>query len=263
MFRALLLALLLVAIVWGFFYFYEGGEIPIVGGSLDDARITASVKAALALHRDLAQRPVSVRTRGAVVTLTGQVATGDEKARAEALVSSVEGVQEVDNLIAVSPDLDFTGSDTDRSLGQKLDDTALAAKVKGAFALHRELRGLDITARVREGTVQLEGDVETPSQAELAREWALSVEGVRGVDNRIRVMVAGAEVDPEQLAKHLEAALEENENLGKYHLRASTRDGSIVLQGEVTSGAEKELAELLAERFIGNRDLKNEIRVKR
>ena len=140
MFRALFFVLLLVALAWGLFYLYEGGELPFVGGTIGDAGTTASVKAALALHRDLSQRSISVRTRDAVVLLTGEVASEEEKREAETLARSVDRVRGVDNLIAVTPDLQFEDRSSERTLGKRLDDTVLATKVKGAFALHRELK---------------------------------------------------------------------------------------------------------------------------
>ncbi len=188
MIRSLFFILILFALALGVFYFYQGGELPVIGESLGDVKISTSVKAALALHQDLSGRPVSVRTHDAVVTLSGRVGSDEEKAAAEEVAESVEGVRRVDNLIAVTPELGSQQTRSDRSLGQKLDDTALAAKVKGAFALHRDLRHLDIRVEAREGKVFLEGRVDTPAQAETARTRALTVEGVQDVENRLAVM---------------------------------------------------------------------------
>lgn len=257
MFRVLFLAVLLFALVWGYFYLFEGGTLPILGGTLADAKTTASVKGALALHKDLAGRPISVLTRDAVVTLTGEVATEREKKEAERLAHSVSGVRQVDNLIAVTPELVSREPEPDRSLGQRLDDTTLAAKVKAALVLHRDLSGLDIEVRVREGTVTLEGEVDTRVQAEQARQRALSVEGVREVQTLLEVTG-----EPEVLASRIESVLRDNENLRQYRLRASSRDGAIVIEGQVATGAERELAELLAERSAGRLGIRNEIRIK-
>jgi osmotically-inducible protein OsmY len=261
MFRALFFVLLLVALAWGLFYLYEGGELPFVGGTIGDAGTTASVKAALALHRNLSQRSISVRTRDAVVLLTGEVASEEEKREAETLARSVDRVRGVDNLIAVTPDLQFEDRSSERTLGKRLDDAVLATKVKGAFALHRELKDLDISFDVREATVYLEGRVETRAQAELAREWASSIEGVREVENLLQL--TEDQESAEQVAARVEATLNKNENLRDYSLRAVVHDGAIVLEGDVRTGAERELAELLAERVTSKRKLRNEIRIER
>lgn len=260
MIRGLFFILILFALVLGFFYFYQGGELPVIGESLGDVKISTSVKAALALHQDLSGRPVSVRTHDAVVTLSGRVGSDEEKAAAEEVAESVDGVRRVDNLIAVTPELGSQQTRSDRSLGQKLDDTALAAKVKGAFALHRDLRHLDIRVEAREGKVFLEGRVDTPAQAEMARTRARTVEGVQDVDSRLAVM--GEAEAGGDLGTRIEAVFAENDNLAPYRLRAYARNDSLVLEGEVATGAERELAQLLAERAAGGREIRNEIRIR-
>jgi osmotically-inducible protein OsmY len=259
MIRALFYLLLLAALALGLFYLYEGGELPCIGGTIGDAGTTASVKAALALHRDLSQRSISVRTRDAVVLLTGEVASEEEKREAEMLARSVDRVRDVDNLIAVTPGLQSEDPSPERSIGQRLDDTALAAKVRGAFALHRELKDLDISFDVRGATVYLEGRVATREQADLAQEWASSIEGVRSVENLLQL--TGDQETMEQVATRVEATLNKNDNLRSYNLRAVVDDDVIVLKGRVRTGAERELAELLAERVTGRRELQNAIRV--
>jgi hyperosmotically inducible protein len=259
MFRAFFLILLLVIAAWAAFHFYGGSELPFVGGTLSDAKTTASVKAAFSLHRELSRRPISVRTRDAVVELTGEVATEEEKREADELVRSVEGVRGVDNLIAVTPALESEDIPSQRTLGERLDDTAVAAKVKGAFALHRELKDLDISVDVRDRTVYLEGRVATRAQAELARDWASSVEGVRRVESLLQI--TDEDETAEQAAARVESTLAKNDNLRSYSLRARAEDGAIVLHGVVRTGAERELAQLLAERILGVRELRNDIRI--
>jgi len=258
-FRALSYLLILFALAWIAFHYLEEGELPVVGGSFSDATTLASVKAALALHRDLSRRPISVRARGGVVTLTGEVASSDEKQEVEDLVSSVDGVDDVENLVSVSPDLSSDEPGNQRSLGDRLDDATLTAKVKAAFALHRELKNLDVNVHAREGTVYLEGTVENPSLAEAALAWARTVDGVQDVENLLDI--GGQRETADQLAARVERVLGQNESLGRYGLNAVVRNGVIVLEGEVETGAERQLAELLAERAIGHRDVRNAIRL--
>ena len=260
MFRALFLVLLLIVLAWGLFHFYEGGQIPFVGGTVGDAKTTASVKAALALHKELSHRTISVRTRDAIVLLTGEVANVAEKKVAGELVRNVPGVEGVDNLIAVTPELAEETDESDRSLGQKLDDTALTAKVRGAFALHRDLKDLDISVQVREATVLLDGSVQTRDQMDLARTWAQQVDGVQRVESSLEVKEEGQTA--EQMAERVESVLLQNDNLASYRLRASTVGDDVVLEGEVETSAERELAELLAERITGTEKLRNRIEVK-
>ncbi len=262
MFRGLLYLVLLFLVLWGAYRYYENQELPIIGGSLDDAANLASVKAAFALHRDLAERPISVRSRKGVVTLSGQVASDAEKEEAGDIAASVVGIERIENLMAVNHELtpELTPELTDdevanrRSLGQRLDDVSLAAKVKASITLHKELKGLDIMVRARDGTVYLKGTVETPEQSEIASRRASVVTGADRVENEL--LLDGS---IEELADEITEALADSENLEKYDLRASAADGSIILQGRVETNAERELAELLAQRVAGSRDVINRI----
>lgn len=72
---------------------------------LDDATITARVKAKLAADPQLNPFDVQVNTVDGEVNLTGRVATAAEKAEAERLARDTAGVRAVRNLLAVG-DLD-------------------------------------------------------------------------------------------------------------------------------------------------------------
>lgn len=261
LFRALFYVVVLFGLAWGAFRVYDTGEIPLLGQQLEDAKTLAAVKTALSLHGSLAARPISIRARDGVVTLTGEVGSEAERAEAEALVASVEGVDSVENLIAITPALGETSSGSGLSLGQRLDDTALAAKIKAAFALHRDLNDLNIKVDTHQGAVVLEGRVETAEQSKMARRWAERVEGVKSVENRLRLP---GDAGPESVfAVRIQEVLSRNPHLGKYDLRVRERaDETLMLEGEVSTGAERQLAELLAREAAEGEQIQNDIRVK-
>ena len=68
------------------------------GEYLDDAGITAKVKAAFAEDKWVKGRDISVRTDNGVVDLTGKVNSKDEANRATDLATKVTGVRAVHNL---------------------------------------------------------------------------------------------------------------------------------------------------------------------
>ena len=196
MFRGLIYLAVLLALVWGAYSYQENKELPLVGGSLDDAATLASVKTAFALHRVLAERPISVSTRQGVATLTGEVGSKAEMTEAEGIAASVPGVEQIENLLAVNPDLIAQNGGTsdepdqgeeERSLGQRLDDVSLAAKVRTGLLLHKDLKSLDISITARDGVVTLDGTVETREQAAAAQRRAEAVVGVDRVENRIKI----------------------------------------------------------------------------
>jgi len=73
------------------------------GEYLDDAAITAKVKASFAEDKWVKGRNISVRTDHGVVDLTGTVNSKDESDRATALASKTKGVTAVHNNLKVNP----------------------------------------------------------------------------------------------------------------------------------------------------------------
>lgn len=72
-----------------------------VGESIDDATITAQVKAALVEDDDLAALDINVDTRQGVVTLNGEVDEQADIARATELVNDVDGVTSIQNNLTI------------------------------------------------------------------------------------------------------------------------------------------------------------------
>jgi osmotically-inducible protein OsmY len=72
-----------------------------MGDKIDDASITAQVKAALLTHRSTSAIKTKVETRNGVVTLTGMAKTAAEKALVTKLVADIHGVTSVKNEMTV------------------------------------------------------------------------------------------------------------------------------------------------------------------
>jgi hyperosmotically inducible protein len=75
---------------------------PEVQEVLDDATVTAKVKAKLVADPEVTALHIDVDTVDGVVTLNGKVASADQKAEAEKLASHTEGVKQINNLIQVA-----------------------------------------------------------------------------------------------------------------------------------------------------------------
>ncbi|MGN1055926.1 MAG: BON domain-containing protein [Comamonas sp.] len=74
-----------------------------VGSYVDDAGITAAVKAKFAEDKTVAATAISVETMKGVVQLSGFAKSQAEKDRAAALARDVKGVTSVRNSIVVRP----------------------------------------------------------------------------------------------------------------------------------------------------------------
>lgn len=72
------------------------------GAALDDAAVTAKVKAALMASDGVSGIDISIETMQGTVILTGKVADQAQALRAAQIAGNVEGVQSVDNRIEVA-----------------------------------------------------------------------------------------------------------------------------------------------------------------
>ena len=79
----------------------EQGDKATVG--INDAEITAKVKAAIFAEPGLKTLQISVDTINGVVTLSGSVDTQQNSDTARALASAVSGVHEVENHLMIKP----------------------------------------------------------------------------------------------------------------------------------------------------------------
>ena len=80
------------------------------------------------------------------------------------------------------------GSESKRSTGEFGSDAALTAKVKTAIASDAGIGSASaINVNSYRGVVQLSGFVDSPEKIELAAQAARKVEGVRSVENGIKV----------------------------------------------------------------------------
>jgi hyperosmotically inducible protein len=115
------------------------------------------------------------------VTLGGQVAMDNDKARAESIATSIAGGQVVADQIAVVPlggesDAKAMNSDLDKGIEQNLD----AALIQGK--LHDSVK-----YAVKNHVVTLTGQVDSQSKRQEAESLAAAVPNVRQVVNELQV----------------------------------------------------------------------------
>jgi osmotically-inducible protein OsmY len=80
----------------------------------------------------------------------------------------------------------------DRSTGQVVDDAALTAKVKQQLVEEDNVNAASVNVTTYRGVVQLSGFVESEEAKRRAENAANDVEGVRSVQNDLRVAPAAA-----------------------------------------------------------------------
>ena len=77
--------------------------------------------------------------------------------------------------------------DDGKTTGQTIDDSAINAKVKAAFAKDPGVRAVDVKVATHLGAVQLSGWADSPEEKARAEELAKAVPGVKTVDNKIEL----------------------------------------------------------------------------
>ncbi|HEY8099437.1 MAG TPA: BON domain-containing protein [Burkholderiaceae bacterium] len=152
---------------------------PTVGMQVDDTIVTSKVKSALLADPDIKSSDIKVETNKGEVMLSGFADSQDQINRSIEAARRVEGVKGVDNKLALK-----NGPST---VGNKIDDGVITAKVKAALLGAEDLKSMDISVATNKGDVQLSGFVDNDNQIARAAEVAKNVEGVTSVTNQLSV----------------------------------------------------------------------------
>jgi hyperosmotically inducible protein len=148
-----------------------------VGEEIDDATITTKIEAKLTADPEVSAFNVDVDTNEGVVRLSGTVEDPEAKVEAEQLARDTEGVRRVINDIKVG----------ERSMGDRLSDTAISTKVKAKITGDPELNPFNINVDTKDGVVTLRGTVKSEESKQEAEEIARETEGVERVQNMLEV----------------------------------------------------------------------------
>ena len=76
---------------------------------------------------------------------------------------------------------------TKQSVGEYTSDAVITTKVKAAIVAEKDLSALDVAAETNNGVVTLTGTVATAAQADAAARVTRGVEGVKQVENKVKV----------------------------------------------------------------------------
>jgi hyperosmotically inducible protein len=159
-----------------------GASLPAtttVGTEIDDTVVTTKVKSALLNDQEIKGLGIKVETRKGMVQLSG---FADNQAQADRVISVAKGVPGV-----TSVENGLTLKQGNVSVGNRVDDGIVTAKVKSALLSDPSVKGFDIAVATSKGEVQLSGFVDNQMQIDHAIEVARGVEGVQGVDNKMSV----------------------------------------------------------------------------
>ena len=80
-----------------------------------------------------------------------------------------------------------SNTDQKQSVGEYASDAVITTKVKAAIVAEKNLSALDIAVESNDGVVTLTGTVATDAQADNAARVTRDVEGVKQVENKVKV----------------------------------------------------------------------------
>jgi osmotically-inducible protein OsmY len=142
------------------------------GDKVDDASITAEVKAALLSRRSTSALHPQVSTKDGAVTLSGIAQNDAEKRLVTRLVADLNGVTSVINNMT--------------------EDASITAEVRSALQSEGATSVLHITVSTTDGAVSLSGMAKNDAGKSLAAKLATDINGVTRVINNMTVEVVAA-----------------------------------------------------------------------
>jgi len=175
-----------------------------------DALVSARVKTALMIHRNLSAIKPDVHVRDGIVTLRGEAASPAQVDLTTEYIKDVEGVKDVKNEMTVSKapkkpaektmgekvggaigDAGQRVGETMGDIGETIDDASITALVKITLLYHRSTSALSTKVETNAGVVTLGGKAKNASEKDLATKFVRDVSGVKTVVNNMTI--GGAE----------------------------------------------------------------------
>ncbi len=198
-----------------------------------DAQIKTDVLNELKWDSTVDETEVGVQVHNGIVTLTGNISAYPKKLAARDAAHRVWGVLDVvdDMKIRIPTIWERTDEDVAKAVRNALKWDVLVPDDK-------------ITTTVSNGTVTLQGSVNTWMQRYDTERCVQRLTGVKGVINQITV--AGPQVDPTKIKREIEDALERQTEREAKRIGVAVRDGVVTLTGTLRSWGEKNAIERAA-----------------
>ncbi len=118
----------------------------------------------------------------------------------------------------------------------------------------------NVTARIEQGRVTLTGQVPSYAERERAEEAVSRIRGVTAVSNQL--VVAAPRISDDALRASVERALKNDPATDEYQVTVMAQNGVARLSGRVDSFQEKILAQRIAGRVEGVRDVDNQLQIR-
>ncbi|HSD37083.1 MAG TPA: BON domain-containing protein [Rhodocyclaceae bacterium] len=153
------------------------------------------------------------------------------------------------------------------TIGTRVDDAVILARLKAALVADKEIDGLDIKVEIHNGNVMLSGFVDDQGQADKALALARGTEGVRQVESGMNIKVGkesvGEVVDDSILTSRVKGILLADPDIRGADISVVTRHGRVQLSGFVNDQAQIDRAVEATRVVSGVHDVANQLSIKK
>jgi hyperosmotically inducible periplasmic protein len=230
----------------------------VIHASNTDDRIESAAKESYVFKTYLRNDDIKVTSENGVVTLTGTVSDESHKSLAQETVANLPGVKNVDNKLEVKGNQPAEKS-----------DAWLRARVSLALLFHRNVSAVKTDVDVKDGVVTLRGEASSEAQKELTTEYAKDVEGVKDVNNEMKVVTpgkktpetVGEKIDDSSITAQVKLTLFLHKATSWLNTTVDTTDGVVTVSGKADNAAEKDLVTRLVSDIHGVKSVKNQMAV--
>jgi hyperosmotically inducible periplasmic protein len=228
-----------------------------VHSSTMDSRIELAAKQSHVFKTYLQDDDIKIQSGNGAVILTGIVSENFHKSLAQETVADIPGVVSVDNRLEVKGAPPTANS-----------DAWLREKVKVALLFHRSVSARTTEVFVKDGIVTLQGDAASLAQKELTTEYAKDVEGVKDVNNEMKVTktsekgrTVGEKIDDASITAQVKMTLLYHRSTSVLNTTVTTKKGVVTLGGKASNAAEVSLAAKFANDVIGVKRVENRMTI--
>jgi len=162
-----------------------------------DKWIALKVKSELFVHKNVSATHTDVNVVNGTVTLSGVARSEAEKELSAQYAKNVEGVVDVKNELEVrDPSAPVATTDTSKSTfagdstyttGNRIDDSAITAKVKLQLAKHKSTSAMKTEVHTQNRVVTISGLAANGAEKDLVTQLAQGVPGVSSVTNNMDI----------------------------------------------------------------------------
>ncbi len=232
--------------------------VMLLASSATDSQIEDAAKASYN-YRTVLEGHVRVSVKDGVVTLRGTVADSDQKTLAEDTVSNLPGVITVVDKIKVE------------SEPAEHSDAWIALKIRTQLLIHANVSATATKVVVTDGVVTLTGTVDNAAQKDLTEAYVKDIDGVKSVTNDLEVKApsgdstdhtVGETIDDASITSQVKFALLSHRSTSALKTKVTTKNGVVIITGDASSDAEKDLVTKLAGSVRGVQSVENDMAVK-